>query len=331
MTCSRLAVVVMLGLANLVPLSFATAGDGDAPTLVAVEPRFDAGRVEAGTKVTHVYELRNSGTTDVRIFAKASCGCTAMDYDRIIPAGGTGTVTAVLDTTRMRGRVEKAIDVLSEETKSRLLTLTILAEPVRALVVTPNDQPTLRGPIGAMPPVVLTVKAPDDAPFDITAIETDAALSARTEPLDPAQKPPRGHRVTLTAKADLGVGTHEGTVTLVTTLPSAARFTMPVMVVVAGPLVTNPPHLRIRPDHGPLAVRVTAAAEGVPPFTLLRAEVTDPDFTAELARVKDEPAWDVTVRYTGPATRHGAVNAVVKLATDVASQPFVLVRLSGKL
>lgn len=331
MTTSRRSWALRLLIASLVPLSFAAAGEPDAPGLTATAPRFDAGRVEAGTKVTHTYELRNSGTTDVRIFAKASCGCTATDYDRVVPAGGTGTVTAVLDTTRMRGRVEKAIDVLSEETKSRLLTLTILAEPVRALVVTPNDQPTLRGPIGAMPPVVLTVKAPDDAPFDISAIETDAALTARTEPLDPTQKPPRGHRVTLTAKADLGVGTHEGTITLVTTLPSAARFTMPVMVVVAGPLVTNPPHLRIRPDHGPLAVRVSAAAEGFPPFTLLRAEVSDPDFTAELARVEGEPAWDVTVRYTGQPTRHGAVNAVVKLATDVPSQPFVLVRLSGKL
>lgn len=331
MTSERMAVVVLLALASLVPFAHATAGDNDAPALTAVEARFDAGRVEAGTKVSHTYELRNSGPTDVTIFAKASCGCTATDYDRVIPAGGTGKVTAVLDTTRMRGRVEKAIDVLSEETKGRLLTLTILAEPVRALVVLPNDQPTLRGPIGAVPPVVLTVKAPDDAPFDITAIETDAALTARTEPLDPSEKSPRGHRVILTAKPDAGVGTHEGTVSLVTTLPSAARFTMPVMVVVAGPLVTNPPHLRIRPDHGPLAVRVTAAAENGPTFTLLRAEVSDPDFTAELARVAGEPAWDVTVRYTGQPTRHGAVNAVVKLATDVASQPFVIIRLSGKL
>ena len=59
--------------------------------------------------------------------------------------------------------------------------------------------------------------------------------------------------------------------------------------------------------------------------------VSDPDFTAEYTRVPDAPAWDVTVRYIGKPTRHGPVNATVKLATDVPSQPFVLVRLSGKL
>ena len=309
----------------------AAAAEGDNRALIAVAPRFDAGRVEAGTKVTHTYELRNPGTTDVAISVKASCGCTATEYDRVIPAGGTGKVTAVLDTTRMRGRVEKSIDVLYDEAGGRILTLTLLAEPVRALVVLPNDQPTLRGPLGAMKPIVLTVKAPDDAPFAITAVETDTPVIARVEPLDPTETPARGHRVTLSPKPDLAVGTQEGTITLVTTLPSASRFTMPFMVVVAGPLVTNPAHLRIRPDRGVLAMRVMAARDGHPPFALLRAEVSDPDFTAAYTRVDDAPAWDVTVRYTGKPTRHGGVNATVKLTTDVPNQPFVIVGLSGRL
>jgi hypothetical protein len=313
-----------------VPLG-AAAAEGAPGTLTAAEPRFDAGRVEAGTKVSHTYELRNPGTTDIPIYVKASCGCTATEYDRVIPAGGTGKVTAVLDTTRMRGKVEKSIDVSHDKEGGRLLTLTILAEPVRALLVEPTDQPALRGPAGALKPIVLTVQAPDDTPFEITAVETDAAVTASIQPFGPMKEPHSRHRVTLTPKADLAVGTRETTLTLVTTLPSAPRFTMPFMIVVAGPLVTNPVHLRVRPDRGALAVRVSPAGDGQPPFTLLRAEVSDPDFTAEYTRVADAPAWDVTVRYIGKATRHGSVNATVKLATDVPSQPFVLVRLSGRL
>lgn len=322
------AVLVLACLA--VPFG-AAAAEGAPPTLIAPEPRFDAGRIEAGTKVSHTYELRNPGTTDVPITVKPSCGCTATEYDRVVPAGGTGKVTAVLDTTRMRGRVEKAIDVLNEKEGGRLLTLTIFAEPVRSLMVEPTDQPVLRGPTGALKPIVLTVQSPDDTPFEITAVETDAAVTARVQPFGPAEAPHRRHRITLTPKPGVAVGTQETTLTLVTTLPSAPRFTMPFMVVVAGPLVTNPVHLRVRPDRGTLAVRVVAASDGHPPFQLLRAEVSDPDFTAEYTRAADAPAWDVTVRYTGKPTRHGAVNATVKLATDVPSQPFVLVRLSGKL
>lgn len=59
--------------------------------------------------------------------------------------------------------------------------------------------------------------------------------------------------------------------------------------------------------------------------------MSDPDFTAEFVQVDGEPAWDVTVRYTGEPSRHGPVNAVVKVTTDVPSQPLVLARLSGKL
>lgn len=309
----------------------AAAADGAPPTLTAPEPRFDAGRIEAGTKVSHTYELRNPGPTDVSIVVKPSCGCTATDYDRVIPAGGTGKVTAVLDTTRMRGRVEKAIDVLNEKEGGRLLTLTIFAEPVRALKVDPTDQPVLRGPAGALKPIVLTVESPDDTPFEVRAVETDAAVTASIQPFGAAGAPHRQHRITLTPKPEIAVGTQETTLTLVTTLPSAPRFTMPFMIVVAGPLVTNPVHLRVRPDRGTLAVRVAAAGDAPLPFQLLGAEVSDPDFAAEYTRAADAPAWDVTVRYTGKPTRHGAVNATVKLATDVPSQPFVLVRLSGRL
>lgn len=323
--------VAALVLAWVAPFSRAAAAEGDPRSLTAVAPRFDAGRIEAGTKVSHTYELRNPGTTDIPIVVKASCGCTATEYDRVIPAGGTGKVTAVLDTTRMRGRVEKSIDVMNEKEGGRLLTLTILAEPVRALFVDPTDQPTLRGPVGALKPIVLTVSAPDDVPFEITAVETDAPVTATIQPFGPAEGPHRQYRVTLTPKPDLAVGTQEATLTLLSTLPSAPRFTMPFLVVVTGPLVTNPVHLRVRPDRGSLAVRVSAAGEGQPPFNLLRAEVSDTDFTAEYTRVADAAAWDVTVRYTGKPSRHGAVNATLKLATDVPTQPFVLVRLSGKL
>lgn len=321
------AVLVVLVVASPV-----LAAEPAKPVLTAAAPTFDAGRVEAGTKVTHTYELENHGTEPLPIFVKAACGCTATEYDRVVPAGGVGKVTAVLDTTRMRGKVEKTIEVMTNDASARLITLTIMAEPVRALVVKPNDQPTVRGALGALKPVELTVTAPDDVPFEITKVESgDPRLLARSEPLDPATTPHRGHRVVLTPSADVAVGTIETTVTLVTTLPAAARFTMPVMVVVAGPLVATPPHIRVRPDRGLVAFRLSPAGGDLPAFTLLKAKVSDPDFTAEYVRVEGERAWDVTVRYVGKPTRRGQVNATVKVTTDVPSQPFVVVSLSGRL
>jgi hypothetical protein len=300
------------------------------PTLSAVAPRWDAGRVEAGTQLTHTYELRNRGTTPLPILVKPQCGCTTTDYDRVIPAGGTGKVTVALDTSRMRGRVEKAIDVTSNDQNGHVLTLTILADSVRTLVVSPTDTPTVRGTIGALHPIELTVAAPDDARFEIRRVEDAPSLRVHVAPADATAKPPhRRYRLTLTPQADLAVGSHPSTIAIETTLTSAPRFLLQANVVVSGPLVTMPPQLQLRPGAPPLSVRVVTTTQA--PFHVLRADVSDPDFAADYVAVANEPAWDVTVRYTGKPSRHGQVNAVVKLATDVTSQPFVLVRLSGKL
>lgn len=148
----------------------AAAAEDTAPVLTAAAAEFDAGRVEASTKVTHTYELRNAGRTPLPIVVKAACGGTATDYDPIVPAGGVGKVTAVLDTTHMRGRIEKTIDVMTNDPSSRRLTLTLKAESVRALVVKPTDTPAVRGIVGALQPVELTVSAPDDAPFGIERV-----------------------------------------------------------------------------------------------------------------------------------------------------------------
>ena len=112
------------------------------------------GKVEAGTPVEHTYVLRNDGPKTLQIVAKPGCGCTTTSYDREIPPGGTGKVTARLDTTDLRGRVEKTIDIISNDPSGRALTLTLIADSQRALIVEPNDRPLLRGPIHRVSPAV---------------------------------------------------------------------------------------------------------------------------------------------------------------------------------
>ncbi len=305
------------------------AGAADA-VLEAIASRFDAGRVEAGTQVRHTYELRNIGTKPLQILAKPECGCTTTDYDREIPAGGTGKITAVLDTTHMRGRVEKIVNVRTNDPDQRVLTLTIIADSQPALVVEPSERPTLRGPSRMLAPAVLTVHAPDGAAFRITGVEDDAMLRATVVPLDPAVAGNhRRYQVTLTPAAGLAVGSHTPKAVLLTSLAAAPRFDLAPTIVVIGPLVAVPAQLRVGPAHGPVAVRITAS-DGAP-FQVLRAEPSDRDFSAEAVAVAGEPAWNVTVRYTGKPERRGPLNAVLTITTDAPAQPIVVVRLAGKL
>jgi Protein of unknown function (DUF1573) len=325
----RLAVTILVA-------AFAMSGGvraDDAPAtppLVALAPTYDAGRVEAGTPVRHTYVLRNRGTKPLQVAAKASCGCTTTDYDRIIAPGGTGQVTALLDTRFMRGRAEKIVEVTTNDPAQPVVTLTLIVDSQRALLVEPGDRPVLRGPLHRLPTSVLTVRAPDDSAFRIIRVEDAVELRAAVVPIDGAGKGRhRRYQLTLTPNADLAVGSYTPNVTLVTSLRKAARFALDPTIIVTGPLIAVPTQLRVGPGVTTVAVRITAS-DGVA-FHVLTAEASDPDFTTAFAAVEGEPAFDVTVRYAGKPTRHGPVNAVLKLTTDAPTQPVVLVRLGGKL
>ncbi|MEO6025998.1 MAG: DUF1573 domain-containing protein [Candidatus Binatia bacterium] len=274
------------------------------PPLAAVADTYDAGRVPVGVPVTHTYELRNTGSTALQIHVQATCGCTSTDYDKFVPPSGTGKVTAVLDTTHVRGRVSKTLHITTNDTAQPPLTLTMIAETIRLLDVLPSETPVLRAPVGALKPLVLTVTAPDGNPFAIVRVEDDPDLRARVDPADPPAKD--GHRryhVTLTPKPDLAVGTYTPTITLVTTLATVQRFPLQTTIVVSGPLTTLPSQLRVRSATTPMHVRITKA--GATPFTVVAAEPSDHDFTATATAAEDGHAWDVTLRYAGAADRHG--------------------------
>lgn len=308
----------------------ASADGPPTPPLEAVDPRYDAGRVEAGTIVRHTYLLRNHGTATLQILAKPSCGCTTTDYDRTIASGTTGTVAVAVDTKSMRGSIEKTIAVITNDPAQATITLTLVAAIRRPLIVEPTDQPLLRGPARQVPAAVLTVRAPDGGAFRILRVADEPSLRAAIVPLDAAVGGKhRRYQVTLTPSPDLPVGSYHPGVTLITSLTNVARFALEPTIVVTGPLLVLPWQLHVDPGVATVAVRVTASDGAA--FHVLAAECSDPDFTAAFTPVADAPAWDVVLRFAGSPTRHGPVSAMLKITTDVPAQPLVLVRLAGRL
>ncbi len=318
----------------LVALAVAAAAEPEtAATLVAPAPSYDAGSVEAGTSVTHTFELVNRGSKPVAISVKADCGCTTTDYDPSIPPGGTGKVTAALDTRRVRGRVSKAVRVRTDDPSQPPVVLTITVEASRALDVHPNDHPLLRGAIGAVAPLELTVAAPDGAPFEIVRVEDDPALRAAVAPLaDPNATPSAGtgrrYRVTLTPSPTLAVGTHHPKVTLITTRPKAERFELEATVVVTGPLTVTPQMLQIESQKPQGILRITTSRPATP-FHVLGVEAGNPAFTAKLVTVEKGRRYQVEVGYQKTASDRPA-NTLIKISTDEPSQPLLLVRVSVK-
>ncbi len=300
-----------------------TWATGARAALTVSEADWDAGVVDAGAKITHRWVLRNDGARPLQLTVKAECGCTTTDADTVVAPDASGGVTASLDSTEMRGRITKRVHVTTDDPAQPPLVLSITADVRRALDVLPSDRPVVRGPVGAFPPIVLTLTAPDDAPFTIADVEHDDLVTPRVETLAPSR-----HRLTLTPKPDLAIGSYSPKVTVVTTRPKAERFDLHPTLVVEGPLVVVPPAIRFGSPPEPARVRVSAARQDVR-FRVLAVESTDPTLATDVAPVGDGRAYDVRVRVAGH-TRDTPVNALLTIKTDVPSQPVLLVRVMSR-
>jgi hypothetical protein len=86
---------------TIVPLLFLLAGitfaQDKVPKLVVKSFEHDFGKIKEGVKVSHTFELKNEGNADLVIEGVApSWGCTASDFDKVIPPGQAGKITLSL-------------------------------------------------------------------------------------------------------------------------------------------------------------------------------------------------------------------------------------------
>src|SRR3972149_9991386 len=85
------------------------APEGPRPVIDIAEKIKDFGTVAKGEKIRAIFEVRNTGKAPLEVTqVRPTCGCTVASFDRTIPPGGTGKITAELDTTGFSGPGSKA-------------------------------------------------------------------------------------------------------------------------------------------------------------------------------------------------------------------------------
>ena len=87
----------------------------------------DFGTVKEGEKVKHVFEVQNTGKTDLVLQdVRASCGCTTPNYEkRPIRPGKKGNIEVVFDTKGRPGKQRKSVMVVANtEPTNTVLTFT---------------------------------------------------------------------------------------------------------------------------------------------------------------------------------------------------------------
>lgn len=101
----------------------------NGPKAFVTEAVKDAGEINNSEKLIHNFIIRNDGNAPLLITdVKAACGCTAINYDKIIAPGKTGTVHAVTGIAAFTGPVSKGITIFTNDPLNPLIQLTSKAK-----------------------------------------------------------------------------------------------------------------------------------------------------------------------------------------------------------
>ncbi len=115
----------------------AVEGDDSQPKAIPTEPIKDFEIVPKGEIITYDFEIKNQGTAPLEITeVRPACGCTIVDYDKVIQPGETGKIRTSVKTDNFTGAISKSIAVFTNDPENPKLQLVVKAniKPYIAMV-----------------------------------------------------------------------------------------------------------------------------------------------------------------------------------------------------
>ncbi|WP_291862360.1 DUF1573 domain-containing protein [Marinilabilia sp.] len=104
-----------------------------APVINIEDRVFDFGELKQGEKVSHSFVLTNSGKSNLVLRkVRASCGCTAIQPDKMVIAPGESTnIVAEFNSRGMSGRQNKSVTIYSNDPKKSTMLLRLTGTVVK--------------------------------------------------------------------------------------------------------------------------------------------------------------------------------------------------------
>ena len=94
-------------------------------------------------------------------------------YDRTIPPGGVGQVTLQVNTTGYQGKITKSAHVTTNDPRQRQSKIYLVINVRTYIIVKPGTKILLRGTVGEDIRRVVSIRATDDQPLEITKVQSN--------------------------------------------------------------------------------------------------------------------------------------------------------------
>jgi hypothetical protein len=162
------------------------------------------------------------------------------DYDKVIPPGSEGKVFAAVDISHIKGPVEKAVDLETNDPEMTHTRLVIKANVMAIVDVRPVDTVRFTVNKGQSKSQELTLIPSYEKPVQVSnvTVDTDVFAAELIEPTSASVKPEYKLKVTLSDQAT--IGTHSGMVKVGLQGAPVQSMEIPVLAVVRGSISVTP-------------------------------------------------------------------------------------------
>lgn len=303
------------------------AEDARVPELQVAEPEYDFGNVGQGTKITHDFVLRNTGTSDLHIQRVVpSCGCTtsSLDSDKIAP-GTEAQLSVTFDTSGFAGEKVKTVRLYTNDPDQLTAILTLKGSVIPEVEVVPRR--VFFGEITEGTPasrdVTITIREGSSVRIksivsrspDITLHELEASDTKRV------------------LRVDLSPDTKEGEVRdrIVVLLQGDNRdsINIPVYASVTGAIDIKPSAISFGVITDKVETRtLTVVARSPAEFSLNSVEVDSDALAATFRPLEPKGRYEVTVRLDGSKV-HRMLRGTVRLVPTQKSTAPLIVSVYG--
>jgi len=309
------------------------------PKAVVDQPIIDKGTVPSGGKVEAAFTIRNEGNTPLEITrVQPTCGCTVADFDKTVPPGGSGTVTARVDTSHMTGPIAKTINVFTNDPASPRLQLTVKSDVRPFLSARPGYArftSLVHGEKDEHAEQVVWAEEFDDlqvlgvdSPKPYVEVSFHEASADERE----ADLPGRQWIVEVQVDKSAPTGPIAEYVIVKTNDPQQAELRIPVSGFVRPVIGVTPPDVRfgdVDPSKGQ-SWGVLVRRFGSTPLELGSYHSTVPGLDVEVQPIKEGEQYKVILTPT-PKMAQGEFTGQLEIETNLPLQKTIDIALKGKV
>ena len=335
---------IVMTFALLVAFSGLAVAADKGGRLTIVEPVKEYGEVPKGETLDWSFVIKNTGDADLRIISvKPGCGCTVVEFSKVIKAGEGGMVTAHVDTSSFAGPISKTVTIATSDPQMPTAVLTIHATVKPFVEAYPVGFVRFNVLQGEENSQSLTIYSYEEEPFEVTKVDVPGDwVKADVKKIeDPAQRAQAGrtnqnqYKLAITVVgSDAKIGPLAEKIHLATNSKHQPNYYVSITGVIR-------PAFRVEPtsiNFGEITPADPAAARSImlrsnnlhapETFEVKKAESTIPTVAASLKPTTHKGEFEVTLQVSKYA-KPGDIDGIVKIYTNDKINPVVTVPIKG--